>query len=165
MHHFLSNVQFEAIFTPGFMNYLVNVDLQLIGSSPFTAEKILLNSIFQRHNHTVCGNVANQRSNFTSTQIKSIHFFLFFYFFFAVMFQTAFRPGIKALTPFGGTYRQLLNTDVETSLWKYEIDTIAVTKHNRRLLWRGKCFEYWISLQKKVAQNELSHRRCWIGVH
>lgn len=84
--------------------------------------------------------------------------------FFAIMFQTVFSPAIKASTPSGGTYRQLLNTDVQTRLWKYEIDTIVVTKHNRRRLWRGKRFEYWISLQKKVAQNEPNHWRCWIGV-
>lgn len=64
------------------------------------------------------------------------------------MFPTVFRPAIKASTLFGDIYRQLLKADTEMRLWKYEIDTIVVTKHNRRLLWRGKCFEYRISLWK-----------------
>lgn len=50
------------------------------------------------------------------------------------MFPTVFRPAIKASTLFADMYRQLLRADTETRLSKYEIDTIVVTKHNRKLL-------------------------------
>lgn len=75
--------------------------------------------------------------------------FLFFILNFVLMLLTVFRLAIKALAASADTYRPLLlKTDTEMRVWKYEIDTIVVTEHNRRLLWRGKCFENQISLQK-----------------
>lgn len=61
--------------------------------------------------------------------------FLFFILNFVLMLLTVFRLAIKALAASADTYRPLLlKTDTEMRVWKYEIDTIVVTEHNRRLL-------------------------------
>lgn len=72
-------------------------------------------------------------TNHRSCAAKSIEIVLSFGYF-GITFPTVFRPAIKVSTLFADTYRPLLNADVEMRLWKYEIDTIVVTKHNRKRL-------------------------------
>lgn len=49
----------------------------------------------------------------------------------------------------GGMYRQLLGADAAIGLWVCKIDTVVVTKHNRKLLWGAEGFECPISQSKR----------------
>lgn len=73
------------------------------------------------------------------------------------MFPPVFRPAIKASTLFGDMYRQLLKADTGMRLWKYEIDTIVVTKHNRRLTLKREVL--WVSdfTLETVAEDKLKN--------
>ena len=124
-------------------------DSQLMGEPPsyscfWGCKLMFLGCRNDQTQYCACGsNFTNHRSDSVCSHINSIYFSTLD---FVIMFPTVFGAAIKASSLFGDVYRQLLNADTGMRVWKYEIDTIVVTKHNRRLLWRGKCFEYQISL-------------------
>lgn len=91
-----------------------------------------------------------------------------FYFFLLFRFghnapKLYFRTALRGSTLFLDMHRQLLRADMEMRLWMYEIDTVVVAKHNRKLLWREGCFDYRLSpseLWPKSSSTEWAMNGC-----
>lgn len=75
--------------------------------------------------------------------------------------KTVFTGAIKAAALFGGMYRQILKADTQIRLWMCKIDTVVVTKHNRKLLWGAEGFDCLLSQSKRWPESP-SNR--WLGL-